>query len=201
MDYEKVISLLFDYFYNKIYKTNFRLDLSFNNQQKIVSNFVDLLARQYSLDSLNVNFFITYMAWAFSQYSDKELKRRISLNWIIGKKLLQRWLEKKDSWDYYTSNFLREYDINIDTLRSSLVEEEQENEVDYLKIHNSEEIIKSQLPDTEARIYNCLNGTTLYNHRSLNCVICHQRGGCKQLLKKIYPEIAKKRGYLSGETQ
>lgn len=183
---------LFEHFYNKVYKDNFKLDLDVNNQRQMVKNFVNLLTRQYTYDTIGVNFLIDVFAFGFSYYSSKILKRKISLNWIVGKQLLKRFQERKDGTDYHTSNFLREYNINIDELRSSLIEDQP---VDYLLLNKIEEMNKGRLADSQARLYSCLINTTLYNHRSPICIICHQKRDCKNLLSSINQIAFKNRGY------
>ncbi len=193
MDKEKVVVKLFEHFYNKVYKDNFKIDLDLNNQRQLVKNFVELLMKQYTYNTVGINFMIDVFAFGFSYYSDKLLKRKISLNWIIGKKLLKRFKERKDGTDYHTSNFLREYDINVDELRSSLIV--QESEFDYLSLNKVEEATKGRMPDTEGRLYNCMRDTTMFNHRSPICITCHSKVTCKRILSELSPMVFKRRGY------
>ncbi len=192
MNHERVVTKLFNYFYNKIYKgANFKLDLSINNQGKQVSNFLKLLSRHYAgLDSVGINFMIDYFAFAFCSYSDKKLKRYISLNWIIGKKTFQKFAEQKSGQKYYTDKFLNEYDINLDDLRAQVREEMPDDTT----LNRAEENEKLRFSG-DARLYHCLNTTTLYNHRSVNCLACENKLTCKRLLSELNPKLYKKRGY------
>lgn len=192
-DNEKNVVKLFEFFYNKLYKTNFKLDLSLNNQAKIVRNFIDLLAKQYTYDTVGINFLIDYFSFGFHYFYTKKLKRNISLNWIVGKKLFTKYIERKEGTDYYTSEFLREYQINIDDLRSALIEVPPN--VGYDKVDDSEEMIKSSIADGAARLYSCMIGTTMFHHRSITCVMCKQKTTCKDLLQKINPSLYRNRGY------
>lgn len=189
---EKNTIKLFEYFYNHLYKTNFKLDLSINNQDKVLSNFVKELEKR--VIGVSNNFLVSFLSFGFAYFYTKRLKRKITLNWIASKKLLTRFLAREEGTDYYTREFLREYNINLDELRSYLVEQQ---EVDYLALDKQEELNKARLPDSDARLYNCLQDTTLYNHRSAICLICHQKTFCKNLLKTTNNFVYKKRGYES----
>lgn len=190
MDRVAVVKRLFEHFYNKLYKSNHKIDLSVARNKTLITNFIDLLIKQYTLEAIGSQFLFNYIAYSFEQYANKNLKRRISLNWIVGRKMFSKWLNRRDSWDYYVDKFLREHSVDLQLI--DLVNEEKK---DPLATYRSEELEKSRLPDSEARVYNCLQTTTLYNHRSLICITCHQRSFCKQLLNKVNPKLYASRGY------
>lgn len=184
---------LFEHFYNKVYRTNFKLDLSLNNQAKVIENFLKLVSQYYMIDSVGVNFMIDYFASAFHYFSTKKLKRNVSLNWIVGRKFFKRYLERKEGQDYYTGEWLRENQINLDQLRASLMKIEEG--LDYLKLDKVEELSKGKKADTSARLYNCMTSTTMYNHRSPICLTCHQRVSCKEIMERLLPVVHRERGY------
>jgi hypothetical protein len=189
----KQIKQLYEIFYSKTHQESYFLDLSNERNQKFIENFFINLGDIVSFETIGPNLLIDYFAFAFYYYSSLETKRNITFNWIIGKKMIKRFFEREKGWDYYVDNFLRENQINTDTIRSKLVEEKQEK--NYLAIHQEEELEKARCADTEARVYSCLNTTTLYNHRSHVCLLCHQKQFCKQLLKKVNPSLYENRGY------
>jgi len=191
MTYDKAVEKLYNYFYNKIYRTSFKLDLSINNQKKIVDNFVNLIAKQLQLPDVPVNYLIEYFCYSFHYHSTKETKRRISLNWIIGKKTFARWLERKDGVEYYTDKWILEHGLDLDRLRQELFEQETEDRA----LDVSEEIEKLRFDDLDARLFNCVKNTTMYNHRSLNCLSCKNKIVCKSMLKSLSPQLYRKRGY------
>lgn len=191
MDRKAAVIRLYNYFYNKIYERNFRLDLAVGKQQKMVENFLRALSMYYpGIDSIGINFLIQYFAWSFKVRSEQKTKRNISLGWIVGKKALERFINRKSGEDYYVEAFLHEYRINIDDLRSQFSQEEDKPQLD-----PAEEMEKVRFTG-EARLFNCLNKTTLYNHRSLNCIGCENRLACKSLLKRNHPKLYNKRGYV-----
>ena len=191
----KQIKQLYDIFYSKILKESYSLDLSNDRNQKLIANFYIHLDDIVPDEAIGPNLLIDYFAFAFYYYGSLETKRKITFNWIIGPKMIKRFFEREKGWDYYVTNFLRENQINPDELRHKLLYGSKPIEVDYLKVHPEEELEKGRCADTEARVYSCLNTTTLYNHRSHVCILCHQKQFCKQLLKKVNPTLYINRGY------
>lgn len=189
MDLHKKVPVLFDYFYRKIYKTaGFKLDVSGRNG-KYVDSFVQLLSKQYRIESIGINFLVDYFAFAFEYWSNKKTKRHITLGWIIGKKTFQRWLVKSDNYKYFVNKFLQDYDVILSVLMTDLIDEELIRGLD-----PAEEKEKLRFTGA-ARLYNCWHYTTLYNHRSGTCMICPLKIDCKKLLKLKFPNSYKKRGY------
>lgn len=193
MNHRKAVVKLYNYFYSKIYKTPFSLDLSQAKQEKMVDNFIKLLANQLGLHSIGINTFIDIFSFSFAYWNTKATKRRISLNWIIGKKTVTRWLEKKDGQNFYTDKFLLEYGIDLSLLKQQLYELENK-ELTSQGLDPAEELEKLRF-EGEAKLYNCLQHTTLYHHRSLNCLGCSNRSVCKGLLRTTAPQVYKRRGY------
>lgn len=191
IDFYKVVSQLFDHFYNKIYRTQFHLDLEINNHRKVIDSFIKLLKKEYDLSSIGNNYLIEFFSFSFSYWSTKKTKRKITLNWIIGKKTFKRWLERKEGTDHYTSKFIKEYDIDVDRLRQEL---QAKPHLDQQQLSTSEEVEKLRFQG-DARLYNCLQTTTLYNHRSINCLSCCNKTVCKTLLKNTRPNLYIQRGY------
>lgn len=183
---------LFEYFYSKLYKTSYKVNLELQNQKKLLKNFTKALYKQYIPGTLGMNFFIDYFSFSFAYFFQKKIHRPISLNWIASKRLLKRYIERPDGTDYHTKQFLREHNINLSELRSSLVDDFA---ADYLHTDRDEESRKGRIADTDARLYYCLTDTTMYNHRSVICLSCSQRVTCKRLLMHSNPSLYKKRGY------
>lgn len=188
MDYHKVITRLFEYFYYKVFNKHYKLDLDINNQKKLVDNFLKLLGQQYGLPSIGVDWLITYFVFSFNYWRDKNIKRPLTLNWIIGKKMFKKFVDKDEHSDYFCGRFTMECDIDTNALRQELNEDESEYN------NHSEELEKRRFTG-EGRLHNCIINTTLYNHRSKICIMCTQKVDCKQILKKINLQLYKKRGY------
>jgi hypothetical protein len=196
MDLHEMVVKLFDLFYQKIYKNpSFHLDLSLNNQKKQVDNFIILLANYYGMQSIGINSLLEYFSFSFHYWSTKITQRKISLNWIIGKKTFTRFTERISGQDYYTQKWLVENDINLDNLRHKLIVGDAVE-----PLNRSEELEKIRFHG-HARLANCLHHTTMYNHRSVNCIGCDMKNLCKNVLKEKFPIIYKQRGYERSEAR
>ena len=199
MNYHKAVVKLFNHYYNKIYRgANYQLDLETNNQHKVVDSFVKLMSQQFGLQSVGINTLLSFFNYSFHYWSTKKTVRRISLNWIIGKKTFKRFLEKKEGENYYIDKWLLENDVDVDSLKQQLHELENK-ELTSQGLDPAEELEKLRF-EGEAKLYNCLQHTTLYHHRSVNCLTCMNRVACKRLLKNISPQLYKRRGYIKDES-
>lgn len=186
-----LVEQIYNSFYQKFYKRpHWKLDGKLNKNSIQIQNFIDLLAKHYQLDSININFLINYLAWSFNRRYGQITKREISLNWIIGKKTLEQFLKRKDGEQYFVDQFANNIGINIEQLRYEL----HEKGVEVSGLDPAEELEKDRFSGG-ARLYNCLQYTTLYNHRSKSCLTCDNKLICKKLLKSIFPRTYKKRGY------
>ncbi len=190
MDVPKTVCKLFDHFYQKIYKNNYKLDLSINNQLKQVNNFVDLLIQQFGLNAVGTNLILDYICFSFHYWHSKNTKRNISLNWIIGKKTFKRWVDRKSGNNYYTQQWLNEMGINLDYLRQEIFEQELQHK----GLDPAEEIEKLRFHG-DARLAHCIQFTTMYHHKSINCLGCESKSTCKKLLSINRPQLFKARGY------
>lgn len=182
------IKRLFEYYYYKTYRA-FPYYNSELNKVKI-DNFLKQLSKKVDLSSIGNGFWIEYFAWSFSRRANETTKRNISFNWIIGKKMLDQWFDRKEKFSYQYDQFIKEHSIDIEQLRSDLVEPEKPLD----KLDPLEEKEKGRLGG-EPQLYNCLQFTTLYNSRSIICLTCSNKVLCKKLLAEKYPKIYEKRGY------
>lgn len=197
MDYRKTVVRLYEYFYQKKYKRSYKIDLDQAGQRKLIDNFIKLLASQVGLNSIGYNIICDQISYAFGYWNSKKTKRDISLNWIIGKKTVNRWLERKEGTDYYTEQFLFENSIDLSSLKQQLAEQDSQEEQPIL--NPAEELEKTRFKGA-AQLYHCSQFTTLYHHKSLNCLKCSNRSACKKLLKDTNPRLFSKRGYIRDES-
>lgn len=196
MDYYKAVAKLFDHFNSKVFKSSYRIDLDKNNHRRLIDNFVKLLASQFGLHSIGYNTLLDCFQYSFFYWNGKKTKRQLSLNWIIGRKTVTRWLEKKDGTQYHIDNFIKEYDIDINLLKQQLAE--QDNQEEQPILNPAEELEKTRFKGA-AQLYHCSQFTTLYHHKSIICLKCGNRAACKKLLKDTKPRLFSKRGYVKDE--
>lgn len=185
-----LIEQLYNFFYSKFYKKQFRLDLRLNKNGLQIQNFIGLLARHYQIDSIDVNFLINYLSWSFSRRFGQITKRNITLGWIIGPKAFKSWLEKKKEETYYVYQFVNGIGINVNELKMQL-----HNPIQLKGLDAAEELEKKRFKNSDAQLFHCSQTTTLYNHHSKTCLLCSYRITCKRLLSSQNPQLFKKRGY------
>lgn len=153
-------------------------------QAKSIENFLLLLDKEVGLESIGEAYLFDFLSYSF--YLKKDQKTRfgkgvVMLNHVIGKKALEKWMDKPNNWYYWTDKFLTEYGIKrpVDKVVS----------VDPIKFNISEELVRAG----NGGILGCSDGTTLYHPMSPFCKKCEEKLDCMNLLKEMYPNIYTKR--------
>lgn len=156
-----------------------------------INNFLSFLEKKYKLISLGEDFLSRYFSFQFKRtenlilkrFSSKDKSGRIQIYDIIGKSAIQYWMNRDINFD-----FIVEINTVIPKRHPSL--ERVENK--------SEEFEKKRFHNTDRGFLNCIEKTSLFNHKSTNCVLCTvNKEACKCLLKKNYYNIYKDRGYVT----
>jgi len=171
------IGILYEYFFVKMTGwKNYKFRPS-DNQEKQISNFVKLLHKNYHLLSIGPNFLIDYYTFQFKYWSelDTRFEGKVMLNWVVGKKALDRWDNKQSSWNYFLQEFIKRFNIDKDILVAKL------NGVKIVNKIPLQDIEKLRFYNTERGFVNCIEVTTLYNHRSKLCIFCKFKKDCKKL--------------------
>lgn len=115
----------------------------------------------------------------------------IQIEWIIGKQAVERWKKanKKHLTFIVSKNLKADNDFKIKG-----IQKENWREL-IINVSPTEEIIKSKFINEEIGFELCSLNTNLYNHKSLNCMVCLFSEKCKETLKILYPKIYQIRGY------
>jgi len=161
---------------------------------KLVFNFINLLNdNKNSLYSIGKDYITKYFIFQFDYWKglDTRFGQKIPLSWFIGKKAYLRWVNRKEHDLWHAKNTAKKYNLGK-------IKNKKKNR-DLLKIQKYEELEKSRFFNKTIGFVNCIETTTLYNHRSLNCMVCKYNKDCKKLLKENYPNIYINRGYLKNE--
>ena len=190
---EKIVIRYFEYFYSQIYNhPSFAIDLSIQKQDVVLQNFIEAFEKRYGVGSIGKNLLLDYFLFSWNYWVDKDLKRPVRFGWIIGTKARKRWFENKDQYYqyHYRNRLIAPYKINIEYLKLLNSEED----FDAREISPDEEISKERFSG-DFRLPGCLTYTSLYNHRSKHCMICHEKIPCKKLLKSQRRDIYEMRGY------
>lgn len=196
MDFNKTICRIFDHFYDRIYHKHYKLDLELHKQDKKLENFYNLLAAHYPIEGVSYNFLIQYLSYQFYRFANMETKRDISFGWLVGEKNFLVWHNRNRDQDWYVSQWLSEKKIDISLLKHKLHFEESIEGLEKSGLDPAEELEKSRFKNNdEAKFYNCLHHTTLYNHESTACAGCFLKRICKRTLKSSNLKLYKDRGY------
>lgn len=184
----------------------------------LIENFLKLLESRYELSAIGGDFFIDYFLFSFCFWSGRDSTTSKNsgaffsdmpmLNWIIGKKGFERWINRKDNWRFWVkkNNITIPPDLlfaknTLSTLTKKVEKTFSENKIftnfkseQLLKINDFEEADKKMFHNTDYGLINCTNNTTLYNKKSLFCIKCKFSKECKKIMITEFPEIANLRG-------
>ena len=163
--------------------------------RKMILNFLQMLQNNYGLESVGENFLYNYFIFQLDYWSNLEthFNNTISLGWIIGKKALLRFEQRRDKNLYHSHVTARKLGVTKDMFFYS-----KENS-DVVNLSTKEEVAKEKYYNSGRGLGECLESTTLYNHKSPFCVGCKFKSDCKAILKSEYTKIFILRGYLKHE--
>lgn len=191
------ICFLQEYFYQKISQNpNYSFEPSDRENQYILS-FVTLLKKHFGddLSSIGTKTLFGYFLFQYNSRYEQDTrfgKGTVMLNWIIGKKAFDKWVNRKETVMFYEHRFLDIYNASEEDFKSIYSPDIQENNID---LSYTEENDKQRFYNTERGLITCINTTTLYNHRSKWCLTCRSKTTCKKLLKSTLLQIYRERGY------
>lgn len=188
MDKILIAKTLFSFFYFKFY--GYKPSFS-DREEKMFQNFLSKIDRVYGLNGVGINFFIDYMSYAWNFYlgntGNGQPKRKVTPGWIVGPKMFDRWIKKIENYDSsYEYRLYRKLNTNRSKIRSELEFQFSESE-DISDISTSEENEKRRFGDSLAQLYHCIQFTTLFNPKSVNCILCKQKVKCRQIKNGINP--------------
>ena len=148
--------------------------------KKTINNFLNRLKKAYNINSIGENWLRHYFRFQFNYWLDKETDRRITLQWVLGKKAFDRY-EKIDNWEQVN------YHIEKNTSFITFENEKNERNLDY------ENQQRSKYLNQDIGLLWCIENTSLYDKCS-PCFRCKFKQECKELLKANYPNLYKSRG-------
>lgn len=156
--------------------------------KSIVDSFITLLDEDYGIESVGEYLLYQYFSFQLNYWCEKDTRfgKKFQLGWFIGKKAYERWQNKTELELYHSYKTASKYNFYYKHKTGSFVDD---------KIREYEEIEKKRF-DGDERIANCLQTTTLYHPKSINCIRCSEKKLCKELLKENYPNIYILRGLL-----
>lgn len=178
--------------YNHYRKEFFDLDyknFSIKKEKPIVLNFIELLNQKYSLHTLDHNFLSEYTEFQFNYWKESSTQFEgtnafANASWIYGKKAFLRWF--KVNQHIHWINDKKKKDTQIQSYKKRNIPQSIPFVVQLSPI---EELDKKLYHNTEDGLLNCLENTTLYNHKSNLCLTCIFSERCIPLLEEQYPSI------------
>ena len=182
---QETIYQLWEYFHLKVKSESRYLPRSTRNA-KIVKNFLKKLDKA-GIKIIGYNYLFDYFCHQWHYWSSSNTKREITLEWIIGKKAVDRWLnDRREDYQFiYSEQLVKPFKIN----KLALILDAGEPGV-----YPDEELYKKRF-EGETQLYYCMEFTTMYNHRSAMCRLCSVKAQCKAKLKEVDFRTFKTRGY------
>jgi hypothetical protein len=165
-------------------KRNFLLRLT-DNESKCLNSFLDFLNKKYK-GRIDDNFIKNYTKYQFSYWNRLQTRHKngyIPISWIYGKKAITRWEQDVD-WLKFRQNSDFSISEKANVKLSFLTQIDTQEESHKQKYHNKNKGLAW-----------CSYNTTLYNHKSTNCLTCIFKLQCKEMLKLNMPNVYKLRGY------
>lgn len=150
------------------------------NNKKSINNFLKCIEKAYNIHSIGENWLRHYFRFQFDYWLDKEIDRRITLQWILGKKAFDRY-QKVDNWEQV--NYHIEKNTSFIIFENEKDNQENNYENQQRLLHLNEDI----------GLLWCIDHTSLYDKCSA-CFRCKFKAECKELLKMNYPNLYKIRG-------
>ena len=168
---KEIVIELYEYFFIKVsgYR-NFTFKPK-NNDLKTIENFITTIDKEYNLNTLGYNFWFDYFTYAFQQRADQKTrfgKGDIKFNWVIGKKQLEYWKNRGDSYKYFNDLFCEKYGIK-----------RKEEQQDKKQLQEFREREKRRYFNTDEGLINCMELGLKFNVKSINCLKCNYRIHCK----------------------
>lgn len=184
----------FKFYYSKVSNISNYVFKNSDSRIKVINDFIiefKNITKSTFLQEIILN---SYFDYQFNYWYKRNTKYGkgigIQIEWIIGKKALNRWIKEDKKYLNYKIRKNLKTDVNLN--KKTKVSKNLKN---FTKIVDHEEIQKQKYLNTEFGLEMCILFTTLYNHKSNNCLKCANSDKCKMYLKKHLFNVYKLRGY------
>lgn len=189
IDFETV-KRFYEYFYRKRYNSEKYKYKPSARGEKIINTFINSIDKRYNLKLVGEEFLWSYFIYQFNYWRNAEIKSfygKMQIQYIIGKKALDRYIEDANNlmWVTENSEIIDKYGF----VKSELIG--VENKPSYSS--NYEEGVKRKNHNTYKGFYLCIENTTLYNPKHTSCLLCNYKNDCRKVLKEKFPEIYESR--------
>lgn len=157
-----------------------------SNKETII-NFLVELHKEIGLAHIGENYIYDYLIYQFNYWIDKNVQfgDKITIKKVFALVSLKRYINRPTDFNWFKAK--EQIEPYLSPIKEKVIKDK--------KLNQGEELEKQRFYNTKKGIANCLESTTLFNHRSSICASCKNRTTCKKLLQLNYPNIYKERGY------
>jgi hypothetical protein len=152
-------------------------------------NFIDY----FGPSVIRKDFLRTYFEFQFNLHYKKSFRGNrgaVPLSMLIGKTARDDWKNRK--------KFKFKYHV-LYGLKQSVTLKRVVGDTKWMNIYaegiDAEEVHRAKFLNETKGVLWCYANTSLYNHKSMSCLLCNFSKECKEMLKKEQPRIYKLRGY------
>ena len=168
---KECIKKIYEHIYG-YYSGNRNFELVLNEQNsKYLDSFIHIFERVY-LGSIDEEYILNYIVFQLRFYEDKNTrlgKGKVYVNWVFGKKAIDRWLNKPEKWLYFNEQFLKRYNIPP-------AQENEEIQKEKREFYKKQE--RKRFFGTEMGLIHC-SQLELFDKFSKECLICKYKKICE----------------------
>lgn len=180
--------------YNKYYNaTVMNADYIFNpthNELVTADKFLSYFEKKYN-NSFSEKSLVWYLEFQFGYWIDKNTAFGVGVimfNWIVGKKAIERWEDRKNNGIFYRSRFRNLFKVDIKTTETKVKTERVTNHL-FTELSSHEEFEKTKFYNKPEGLMWCINLTTLYNEKSQHCLNCVNSIDCINVQRKLFNNV------------
>jgi hypothetical protein len=191
----EILILLYEKFLKRFYEDNQLHIKASRDNQNVLTTFLLQVHKELNLNSIGVAYWYQYLIYQYDYWSTKNVAfgERITLKRVFAIKSWERFQQISDEFSWYNAELtLSKYNIN----RSIILEMKVRDRKNHTKLNDYEEEEKSRFLNKPIGFVNCIETTTLFNHRSTSCALCKVNQTCKNLLRENYIGVYIDRGYV-----
>ena len=185
----KSITSIYNHYRKEMFDMPYK-NFSTKKEKTLVLKFIDFLDEKYTLETIGVDFLNLYFEYQFNYWrqSNTQLQNSsafVSASWFVGQKAFNRWYKINSKVDWINNkNFTESGDYK------KFKKREVKKIPFYINLSDTEELEKRRFNnDLQLKLYNCLEYTTLFNHKSNICLHCKKQFECINLLEEQFPNI------------
>lgn len=193
-EFRETVLEVYTFLYTRILDKGVRkINLAQHGQGTTLDKFCARVLERYG-EAAGTDWIVDYLVYQVHYWHDKDTRYKVTLGWVLGEKALERFLRRPPGKTWYEDRMLQEkLGMSREELKKRWRLTTGEHPLQAYRNPVHEERIKAQYLNTEFGFFQCQTLTTLYTDCE-TCRKCLSQGKCKDLLKKIFPELARIRG-------